>query len=156
VGKSVVELAEAQQRGSVTSLQLVDAYLKRIARLDLKGPSLHSVLAINPLARAQARALDRERAAGHLRGPLHGNPLLIKDNIETADPVPTTAGSLALAGNRSGRDAPLVARLRAAGAVILRKFNLSEWANIRASISVSGWSAVGGKTRNPYELDRSA
>jgi amidase len=156
VGKSVAQLADAQSRGRVTSLQLVDAYLERIRKLDRTGPALHSVLAINPDARAQARALDRERAAGRVRGPLHGIPILIKDNIETADPMPTTAGSLALASNLAGRDAPLVARLRAAGAVILGKANLSEWANIRSSVSISGWSAVGGQTRNPYALDRSA
>ncbi|HKC15223.1 MAG TPA: amidase [Steroidobacteraceae bacterium] len=156
VGKSIADLAEAQSRGRVTSLQLVDAYLERIRRLDRAGPALHSVLALNPQARAQARALDRERAAGRLRGPLHGIPLLVKDNIETADPMPTTAGSLALARNVSGRDAPLVARLRAAGAVILGKTNMSEWANIRSSVSVSGWSAVGGQTRNPYAPERSA
>ena len=155
-GKNIVELASAQAKGRVSSLQLVNAYLARIARLDQAGPTLHSVLAINPQARAQARALDAERAAGHVRGPLHGIPLLIKDNIETADPLPTTAGSLALADNRGGRDAPLVARLRAAGAVILGKTNLSEWANIRSTSSVSGWSAVGGQTHNPYALDRSA
>ena len=154
-GKSMAELAAAQAQGRVTSLQLVDAYLPRIARIDRAGPALHSVLAINPEARTRARELDRERAARHLRGPLHGIPLLIKDNIETADPMPTTAGSLALAANRGGRDAPLVARLRAAGAVILGKTNLSEWANIRSSNLVSGWSAVGGQTRNPYALDRS-
>ena len=156
VGKSVTELADAQSQGRVSSLQLVDAYLARIRKFDRAGPALHSVLAINPSARAQARALDRERAAGQVRGPLHGIPILIKDNIETADPLPTTAGSLALADNVSGRDAPLVARLRAAGAVILGKANLSEWANIRASVSVSGWSAVGGQTRNPYAPERSA
>ncbi len=156
VGKSVLELADAQQHGRVTSLQLVDAYLERIRRFDRAGPALHSVLATNPQARAQARVLDRERAAGRVRGPLHGIPILIKDNIETADPLATTAGSLALIGNVSGRDAPLVARLRAAGAVILGKTNLSEWANIRSSVSISGWSAVGGQTRNPYARDRSA
>src|SRR5258706_11604365 len=155
-GKSIAELAAAQEQGRVTSLQLVDAYLARIARIDRTGPALRSVLALNPQAHAQARALDRERAAGHIRGPLHGIPLLIKDNIETADPMPTTAGSLALAGNHGGRDAPLVARLRAAGAVILGKTNMSEWANIRSSVSVSGWSAVGGQTRNPYAPERSA
>ena len=155
-GKSIAELASAQAKGRVSSLQLVDAYLARIARIDRAGTALHSVLAINREARAQARELDRERAAGHVRGPLHGIPLLIKDNIETADPLPTTAGSLALANNRGGRDAPLVARLRAAGAVILGKTNLSEWANIRSTSSVSGWSAVGGQTHNPYALDRSA
>jgi amidase len=155
-GKSIAQLAAAQEQGRVSSLQLVDAYLARIARIDRAGPTLRSVLALNPNARAQARALDRERAAGHSRGPLHGIPLLVKDNIETSDPLPTTAGSLALAANRGGRDAPLVARLRAAGAVILGKTNLSEWANIRSTSSVSGWSAVGGQTRNPYAQDRSA
>ena len=155
-GKDIATLQRAQSQGQVSSLQLVDAYLARIARIDRAGPTLRSVLAINPEARAQARALDKERTAGHVRGPLHGIPLLIKDNIETADPLPTTAGSLALAENRSGRDAPLVARLRAAGAVILGKTNLSEWANIRSTSSVSGWSATGGQTRNPYALDRSA
>ena len=156
IGKDIATLARAQSQGQVSSLQLVDAYLARIARIDHAGPALHSVLATNPEARAQARALDKERAAGHLRGPLHGIPLLIKDNIETADPLPTTAGSLALADNRTGRDAPLVARLRAAGAVILGKTNLSEWANMRSTSSVSGWSATGGQTHNPYALDRSA
>jgi amidase len=154
-GKGIAELAAAQEQGRVSSLQLVDAYLARIARIDRAGPALRSVLALNPQARAQARSLDRERAAGHIRGPLHGIPLLIKDNIETADPVATTAGSLALAANRGGRDSPLVARLRAAGAVILGKTNLSEWANIRSTSSVSGWSAIGGQTHNPYALDRS-
>ncbi|HLQ12952.1 MAG TPA: amidase [Steroidobacteraceae bacterium] len=156
VGNSVTELADAQSHGRVSSLQLVDAYLARIGKFDRAGPALRSVLAINPQARAQARALDRERAAGRVRGPLHGIPILVKDNIETADPLPTTAGSLALAQNVGGRDAPLVARLRAAGAVILGKSNLSEWANIRSSVSISGWSAVGGQTRNPYARDRSA
>jgi len=155
VGVSITELAQAQGQGRVTSVQLVDLYLARIARLDRAGPSLHSVLALNPRARADALALDRERAAGHVRGPLHGIPLLIKDNIETADPLPTTAGSLALIDNVGGRDAPLIARLRAAGAVILGKTNLSEWASMRSAVSVSGWSAVGGQTLNPYALDRS-
>ena len=154
-GKSIAELSAAQARGQVGSLQLVEAYLARIARIDRGGLGLHSVLAVNPQALAQARALDRERAAGHVRGPLHGIPLLIKDNIETADPLPTTAGSLALKDNRGNRDAPLVARLRAAGAVILGKTNLSEWANIRSTSSISGWSAIGGQTHNPYALDRS-
>ena len=155
VGVSIAELAHAQGQGRVTSLQLVDLYLARIAQLDRAGPSLHSVLALNPNARADARALDRERSAGHARGPLHGIPLLIKDNIETADPMPTTAGSLALVDNMGRRDAPLIARLRAAGAVILGKTNLSEWASMRSAVSVSGWSAVGGQTLNPYALDRS-
>jgi amidase len=125
----------------------VRAALDRIARID---PELHSVIAIDPTAIDQARAVD----SGNLRGPLAGQPVLIKDNIESAGPLPTTAGSLALANNITNRDAPLVARLRSAGAVILGKTNLSEWANIRSNHSISGWSAVGGQTHNPYALDR--
>lgn len=152
--KPIAALQADLASGAVTSEALVDAYLARIAAIDDSGPTLNAVLALNPEARAQAAALDAERAAGAVRGPLHGIPVLIKDNIETADPMPTTAGSLALAGNVTGRDAPVVARLRAAGAVILGKANLSEWANIRASDSTSGWSAVGGFTANPYAIDR--
>jgi amidase len=125
----------------------VQAALERIARID---PRIGSVLAIDPTAMAQARAID----AGNRRGPLAGQPVLIKDNIESAGPLPTTAGSLALANNVTNRDAPLVARLRSAGAIIIGKTNLSEWANIRSSRSISGWSAVGGQTRNPWALDR--
>ncbi|HEY8592365.1 MAG TPA: amidase [Sphingomicrobium sp.] len=121
--------------------------IDRITRID---PMLNSVIAIDPTAIEQARAVD----AGTLRGPLAGQPVLLKDNIEAAGPLPTTAGSLALANNVTNRDAPLVARLRAAGAVILGKTNLSEWANIRSSHSISGWSAIGGQNRNPYALDR--
>jgi amidase len=121
--------------------------LERIAAVD---PQLHSVLAVDPTAIDQARSVD----AGSLRGPLAGQPVLIKDNIESAGTLPTTAGSLALAGNVTNRDAPLVARLRSAGAVILGKSNLSEWANIRSSHSISGWSAVGGQVHNPWALDR--
>src|SRR5690348_4928031 len=123
------------------------AALERIARID---PQLHSVLAVDPTAIEQARRVD----ASNLRGPLAGQPILIKDNIETEGPLPTTAGSLALANNVTNRDAPLVARLRAAGAIILGKTNLSEWANIRSTHSISGWSAVGGQTHNPWALDR--
>ena len=123
------------------------AALGRAARID---PQLHSIIAIDPTAVEQARRVD----AGTVRGPLAGQPVLIKDNIETAGPLPTTAGSLALANNVTNRDAPLVARLRSAGAVILGKTNLSEWANIRSNNSISGWSAVGGQTRNPWALDR--
>jgi len=125
------------------------AALERIARID---PLLHSVLAVDPTAIEQARRVD----ASNLRGPLAGQPVLIKDNIESAGPLPTTAGSLALANNVTNRDAPLVARLRAAGAIIVGKTNLSEWANIRSTRSISGWSAVGGQTRNPWALDRNA
>ena len=123
--------------------------LERIARID---PQLHSVIAVDPTAIEQARRVD----ASNLRGPLAGQPVLIKDNVEAAGPLPTTAGSLALAKNVTNRDAPLVARLRAAGAIILGKTNLSEWANIRSTHSISGWSAVGGQTHNPWALDRNA
>jgi len=125
------------------------AALERIARIDTQ---LRSVIAVDPTAIDQARRVD----AGNLRGPLAGQPVLIKDNIETEGPLPTTAGSLALANNVTNRDAPLVARLRAAGAIILGKINLSEWPNIRSTHSISGWSAVGGQTRNPWALDRNA
>ena len=124
-----------------------------IARVERLNPAVNAVIAVDPTAPDQARALDRMRRA---RGPLFGVPVLIKDNIETAGPLPTTAGSLALTANVAGRDAPLVANLRAAGAVILGKTNLSEWANIRSNASISGWSAVGGVTRNPHALDRTA
>ena len=154
--KTIAQLQADMTAGQVTSEQITQAYLDRIERIDRAGPNLNSVLALNPDAIAQARALDQERAQGHVRGPLHGIPILIKDNIETQDNVATTAGSLALADNITHRDAPLVARLRAAGAVILGKTNLSEWANIRDTHSTSGWSAVGGLTRNPYALDRNA
>ena len=134
---AAVPTAEAATRAAVA----------RVVRLN---PALHAVIALDPTARVQARALDRATR----RGPLFGVPVLIKDNIE-AGPLPTTAGSLALAANRSGRDAPLVTRLRASGAVILGKTNLSEWANIRSPRSISGWSAVGGQARNPHDLTRS-
>ncbi|MCE9522024.1 MAG: amidase [Alphaproteobacteria bacterium] len=154
--KSIATLQADLASGATTSEALVAAYLNRIERIDRAGPTLRSVLALNPRALDDARALDVERRAGKTRGPLHGIPILVKDNIETADPVATTAGSLALAANLTGRDAPLIARLRAGGAIILGKTNLSEWANIRSSRSTSGWSAVGGLTRNPYALDRNA
>src|SRR5438477_1084090 len=136
--------AIAQPRSAEANVR---AALERIARID---PQLHSVIALDPTAMAQARRVDAMR----LSGPLAGQPVLIKDNIESAGPLPTTAGSLALANNVTNRDAPLVARLRMTGAVILGKTNLSEWANIRSNNSISGWSAVGGQTRNPWALDR--
>lgn len=122
-----------------------------VARVQDRNPQLNAVIALDPTATAQARALDREGAQGRA---LFGMPILLKDNIETTGPLPTTAGSLALARNVTGRDAPIVTRLRRAGVVILGKTNLSEWANMRSSVSISGWSAVGGQTRNPYALDR--
>jgi amidase len=156
VEASIDRLAGDMAAGAVTSEALVEAYADRIEAIDRAGPCLRSVICLNPHAADEARAMDAERRAGRVRGPLHGVPLLIKDNIETADGTATTAGSLALKHNVSGRDAPLVARLKDAGAVILGKTNLSEWANIRSGHSLSGWSAVGGLCRNPYALDRSA
>jgi amidase len=147
---SLSALSAELTAGRVTSQQLTSEYYGRVLEID---PALRSVLALNPNALADAEALDAERRAGRVRGPLHGVPVLLKDNIETLE-LPTTAGSLALADNLNGRDAPVAARLRAAGAVILGKTNLSEWANIRSGDSISGWSAVGGQVRNPYALDR--
>jgi len=154
--KTVVALGADLASGTVTSEQLTGAYLARIDALDVRGPALRSVIAINPHALDDARRSDRMRAAGKSRGPFEGIPVLIKDNIESADGTATTAGSRALASNVTGRDAPLVARLRAAGAIVLGKTNLSEWANFRSSSSISGWSAIGGLVKNPYALDRSA
>lgn len=141
--------------GETTSAALVEAALARIAAVDDAGPELNAVIALNPRALEEARALDAERAQGRLRGPLHGAPILVKDNIDTLG-MATTAGSLALAGNLPARDAPLIARLKEAGAVILGKTNLSEWANFRSTESTSGWSAVGGLVKNPHDLARSA
>ena len=156
VERSASDLARDMDAGRTSSVAITRASLHRIAAMDRRGPMLGSVIAVNPDALAEARALDRERRRGRVRGPLHGVPVLIKDNIETAGAMATTAGSLALKDNVTGRDAPLVARLRAAGAVILGKTNLSEWANIRDGGSTSGWSAAGGLVRNPYRLDRNA
>ncbi len=150
--RSIAQLETDLLAGRTTSVELVQAYEARIARLN---PRLRTVIVVNPDAGAAAKAADAKRAAKQPQGALAGIPILIKDNIETADPMPTTAGSLALKENLTGRDAPLVARLRAAGAIILGKTNLSEWANIRSNRSISGWSAVGGQARNPYALDRS-
>lgn len=149
------QLRAEMASGAVTSQALVQADLDRIAAYDHKGPRLDSVIALNPHAMADAQALDAERRAGHLRGPLHGLTILVKDNIE-ADFAPTTAGSLALKDNATGRDSPLVKRLKDAGAVILGKTNLSEWADYRSTHAMNGWSAVGGLVRNPYALDRDA
>jgi amidase len=154
--KDIATLQADMAAGRVTSEEIVRAYLARIEQLDRSGPRLQSVIEVNPNALADARASDAEREAKGARGPLHGIPILVKDNIETADPIPTTAGSLALADNTTHRDAPAVAQLRAAGVIVLGKANLSEWANIRSSRSISGWSAIGGLTKNPYVLDRSA
>jgi amidase len=148
-------LAAGLASGAWTSEALVRAFQARIRKLDAGGPALHSVIELNPEALAIAKALDRERRAKGLRGPLHGLPILVKDNLESADRMKTTAGSLALLDAPApARDAFVLARLRAAGAVLLGKTNLSEWANFRSSRSNSGWSARGGQTRNPHVLDR--
>jgi amidase len=150
---TIVQLQEGLTLSRFTSVQLVEKYLARIALVDKSGPKINSVIELNPDAAAIAEALDRERKDKGVRGPLHGIPILIKDNIDTGDKMMTSAGSLALASS-AAKDAPLVTRLREAGAVVLGKTNLSEWANFRSSHSVSGWSGRGGQTRNPYALDR--
>ena len=152
--KSIAELARAQADGRATAESLTAQYLQRIERFDRQGPKLGAVLALNPDALAAARGLDLERRAGRVRGPLHGVPILLKANIASRDPLPTTAGSLALASARHSEDAPVAAQLRAAGAIVLGKANLSEWANFRSTRSVSGWSAVGGQARCPYDPTR--
>ena len=151
---TISQLQGGMRAGRYTARSLSEAYLGRIEALDRAGPMLRAVIETNPEALAIADQLDAERKSGRVRGPLHGVPVLIKDNIATGDRMMTTAGSLALAGASARRDAPLVARLRAAGAVILGKTNLSEWANFRSAHSSSGWSGRGGQCRNPYVLDR--
>lgn len=152
--KTLPEIVDALAAGDVTSEELVEAYLARIERIDRAGPTLQSILAVNPNALDDARASDARRAAGEALGALDGVPILLKDNIETKDPIATTAGALALRDNVTGRDAPLAAGLRAQGAIILGKANLSQWANFRSNDSMSGWSALGGQVRNPHMLDR--
>ncbi|GGC62453.1 amidase [Undibacterium terreum] len=154
VEASVSDLQAAMSAGKLTSKALVTQYLARIKSIDRAGPHINSIIELNPDALSIADALDKERKAKGPRGPLHGIPVLLKDNIATADKMQTTAGSLALVGAKAPRDAFLVSRLREAGAVILGKTNLSEWANIRSTRSTSGWSARGGQTKNPYALDR--
>lgn len=150
---SVADLQRQMAAGTLNSHTLTAAYLDRIAAIDRSGPSLNSVITTNPDALKEADALDAERKAGKLRGPLHGIPVLVKDNID-ATPMANTAGSLALANYHPKTDAFLINKLREAGAVILGKTNLSEWANFRSTRSTSGWSGVGGQTKNPYALDR--
>lgn len=152
----VSELEGGMARGEFTSADVVESLLERIAAIDHGGPALRSVVELNPDARKIAAKLDRDRRTGRWRGPLHGVPVLLKENIETADRMETTAGSLALLGVPVARDATVAARLRMAGAVILGKTNLSEWANFRSTRPTSGWSARGGLTRNPHVLDHSA
>jgi amidase len=151
---TIADLQQRMQSGRETARSLVEKYIARIDAIDRSGPSLRSVLEINPDALAVADRLDAERTSRGPRGPLHGIPILLKDNIATADRMMTTAGSLALAGATPPKDAFIVNRLREAGAVILGKTNLSEWANFRSTHSTSGWSGRGGLTKNPYALDR--
>ena len=151
---TIADLQEGMKSGKHSARSLAEKYLARIESIDRNGPALNSIIETNPDALGIAETLDKERKANGPRGPLHGIPLVIKDNIDTADRMSTTAGSLALVGARPHVDAFLVRRLREAGAVILGKTNLSEWANIRCSYSTSGWSARGGLTKNPYALDR--
>src|SRR5262245_1176943 len=153
---TAAQLQDAMTSGRYTAHQIADMYLRRIEEIDRNGPTLRSVIEINPDALAIADALDAERKAKGPRGPLHGIPILIKENIGTADTMMTTAGSLALEGSRPAKDAFIVERLRAAGVVILGKTNLSEWANFRSTHSTSGWSGRGGLVKNPYALDRNA
>ena len=150
----IEELQARMSSGQVTARQIVERYLARIEALDRNGPAIRSIIETNPDALEIADSLDRERAASGPRGPLHGIPILLKDNIDTADQMQTTAGSLALAGVHRSRDAFVAAKLRAAGAVLLGKANMSEWANFRSTHSSSGWSARGGQALNPYALDR--
>jgi len=151
---TITELQDGLKSGKFTARSLVEKYTKRIEEIDMRGPAVNAIIEMNPDAPAIADALDKERKAKGPRGPLHGIPVLIKDNIDTADRMMTTAGSLALVGSKPPKDSFVAQRLRLAGAVILGKTNLSEWANIRSSHSTSGWSGRGGLTRNPYALDR--
>ncbi len=151
---TISELQDGMQSGKFTARSLVEKYSERIAEIDKAGPSVNAIIEMNPDAPTIAEALDQERKAKGPRGHLHGIPVLIKDNIDTADRMMTTAGSLALVGSKPPKDSFVAQRLRAAGAVILGKTNLSEWANIRSSHSTSGWSGRGGLTKNPYALDR--
>jgi amidase len=151
--ETIASLGEKLASGKYTSEQLVQLYLKRIETVDKNGAQLNSVIEINPDAIAIAVAMDKERKAGKSRGPLHGIPVLIKDNIDTADKMQTTAGSLAMVGNIASKDAFVVRKLRESGAIIIGKTNLSEWANFRSTQSSSGWSSRGGQTKNPYILD---
>jgi amidase len=151
---TIADLQAGMSSGKFTARSLVEKYLARIEEIDRRSPGVNSVIEVNPDALAIADSLDKERKEKSARSPLHGIPVLIKDNIDTADRMQTTAGSLALLGSRPARDSFVAQKLRAAGAVILGKTNLSEWANIRSSHSTSGWSGRGGQTKNPYSLDR--
>jgi amidase len=151
---TISDLQDAMKSGKLTSRSITEKYLARIDQIDKQGPAINAILELNPDALSIADAMDTERKDKGPRGPLHGIPVLIKDNIDTADKMMTTAGSLALLGSRASKDSTVAQRLRDAGAVILGKTNLSEWANIRSNHSTSGWSGRGGQTKNPYALDR--
>jgi amidase len=153
---SISGLQDGMKSGKYTAHSIADKYLNRIQSLDQQGPAINALIEINPDALAVADAMDKERQAGKVRSPLHGIPVLVKDNLDTSDKMMTTAGSLALVGAKPPQDSTVVQKLRAAGAVIIGKTNLSEWANIRSSHSTSGWSGRGGLTKNPYALDRNA
>ncbi len=151
---TIADLQDGMKSGKFTARSLVEKYSARIEEIDKHGPTINAIIELNPDALSIAEALDQERHAKGPRGPMHGVPVLIKDNIDTADKMMTTAGSLALLGSKPLRDSYVAQKLRSAGAVILGKTNLSEWANIRSSHSTSGWSGRGGLTKNPYALDR--
>ena len=151
---TIDELQQKMKSGQTSSVTITQLYLNRIALIDKAGPTINAVIEINKDALAIAAAMDKERKAGKIRGPLHGIPVLIKDNINTGDKMMTTAGALAMTGNIAAKDAFIVEQLRAAGAVLLGKTNLSEWANFRSSRSTSGWSSRGGQTKCPYITDR--
>src|SRR5205809_1510489 len=151
---TVADLQAAMTAGQVTAFSLANAYLTRIATLDQAGPKVNSIIEVNPDAQAIAQKLDVERRAGRVRGPLHGIPVVLKDNVDTGDRMQTAAGSLGLVGTPARRDSTVAANLRDAGAVILGKTTLSEWANFRGFSSTSGWSGRGGQCNNPYAIDR--
>src|SRR2546423_4954203 len=153
---TVAQLESLMSSGKLTSVALTNFYIKRIIALDQEGPGVNSVVELNPDALAMARAADAARARGRTLGPLQGIPVLLKDNIDTGDRMQTTAGSFALVGRPATSDSTVAAKLRAGGAVILGKTNLSEWANFRSFFSSSGWSGRGGLTHNPYSTDRNA
>lgn len=154
IARPLPDIMRALENGEYSSAELVELYLARIEQVDKNGPTLQAILSLNADALAEARERDEQRARGKILGPLHGVPIVLKDNIESKDNIATTAGALALKYNITGRDSPLVAGLRAQGAIILGKTNLSQWANFRSEDSMSGWSALGGQVRNPHILDR--
>ena len=156
VAMTLPEIVSGLKTGQFSSQDLTRAYLHRIETIDRSGPTLNAIISLNASAMKMSKKSDMRRAEGKTKSPLDGVPFLLKDNIESKDLMATTAGSTALIDNVTGRDSPLVARLRESGAIILGKANLSQWANFRSSHSVSGWSAVGGLVKNPHVLDRQA